>query len=418
MSVPASQNLKKKKLRQFKMMALSLLLLMAAIYIVCSVFIDQYSWLGYLRAFAEAAMVGGLADWFAVTALFHYPLGIKIPHTNLIENSKQRIGENLGDFVVANFITPEIIRPRIEQLKIAERLGDWLASDKNREPLVNELMLLASDMLLQTEQEQIVKMFTQQAQTLVDNVDAGNLIADVLNYVLVHKKHEPFIDRALEKIEEWILTNESMVRDRVKEESSALIPGFVDNMIAKKITNGFIKLAEEIRTNPRHPLRQDIDKQLSKFRDDVKSNPEWRAQLQDAKAKLLNTTAIENYAREAVSQLLQAFANDIQKEDSAVKKYLHQTLKKIAQQLQTEKETSNKIDNWIHFHAFRMIMKSRAWVGSLISQTVGNWQGTELSEKLEQEVGRDLQFIRVNGTLVGGLVGLLIYTVTQIIRHF
>ncbi|PZF71533.1 DUF445 domain-containing protein [Taibaiella soli] len=418
MSIPVSQDLKKKRLQRFKMMALSLLLLMAAIYAICSVFIDQYSWLGYLRAFAEAAMVGGLADWFAVTALFHYPLGIKIPHTNLIENSKQRIGENLGDFVVGNFITPEIIRPRIEKITIAEKLGEWLALEKNRRPLVNEVMILASDMLQRTEQEQIVRMFTQQAQTLVNDINAGILISDVLNYVLEHKKHEPFIDRALEKIEEWILAHESMVRDRVKAESSALVPGFVDNMIAKKITNGFIKLAEEIRNNPQHPIRQDIDRQLMRLRDDVQSNPEWRAQLQDAKTKLLSTEAIENYARQAVAQLLQAFAIDIQKEDSAVKNYLHQTLQKIAQQLQTEKETSDKIDNWIHYHAFRLIMKSRAWAGSLISQTVGNWQGAELSEKLEQEVGRDLQFIRINGTLVGGLVGLLIYAITQLARHF
>lgn len=418
MSVPTSQDLKKKRLQRFKMMALLLLLLMAVIYAACAAFIDKYPWLGYFRAFAEAAMVGGLADWFAVTALFHYPLGIKIPHTNLIENSKQRIGENLGDFVVSNFITPEIIRPRIEQLTIAEKLGAWLASDKNRQPIVNEVMVLASDMLQHTEQEQIVRLFTQQAQTLVNDINAGNLIADVLNYVLEHKKQEPLIDRALEKIEEWILEHESMVRNRVKEESSALIPGFVDNMIAKKITNGFIRLAEEIRNNPEHPIRQDINRQLSKLRDEIKSSPEWQARLQDAKTKLLSANAIESYARQAVAQLLQAFGDDIQKADSSVKNYLHQTLQKIAQQLQTEKETSNKIDNWIHYHAFRLIMNSRAWAGALISQTVGNWQGAALSEKLEQEVGRDLQFIRINGTLVGGLVGLLIYTITQLIRHF
>jgi len=418
MSVPKSQDLKKKRLQRFKMMALLLLLLMAVIYAACSVFVDKYPWLGYFRAFAEAAMVGGLADWFAVTALFHYPLGIKIPHTNLIENSKQRIGENLGDFVVSNFITPEIIRPRIEKLAIAEKLGAWLAADKNRQPLVNEVMILVSDMLQHTEQEQIVHLFAQQAQTLINDVNAGNLIADVLNYVLEHKKHEPFIDRTLEKIEEWILAHESIVRDRVKEESSALIPGFVDNMIAKKLTNGFIRLAEEIRNNPEHPIRQDINRQLSKLRDEIKSSPEWRAKLQDAKTKLLNADAIENYARQAVAQLLQAFANDIQKADSAVKNYLHQTIRKIAQQLQTEKDTSDKIDNWIHYHAFRLIMSSRTWASSLISQTVGNWQGAALSEKLEQEVGRDLQFIRINGTLVGGLVGLIIYTITQLIRHF
>jgi uncharacterized membrane-anchored protein YjiN (DUF445 family) len=413
----SQQVLKRKKLRQFKMLALSLLLLMACIYIVSSLFIDQYSWLGYTRAFAEAAMVGGLADWFAVTALFHYPMGIKIPHTNLIENSKQRIGENLGDFVVQNFVTPEIIRPRLDQFSIASKLGDWLAQEKNRQPIINEVFVLAEDLLQQADKTQLAKWFSQQAQELAGSFNAGNLLSDVLQYVLANDKHVPLIDAALDKLAEWISGHESFIRERVKKESSALIPGFVDNMIAKKITHGFIAFADEIRDNPQHPIRLQIDEQLHDLSIAVKEDPQWHAQLEEAKKKLISGAAIEAYAQQAVTQLLDALFADLHKENSSIKNYLDQTLLKIAHQLQTDTALCKKIDGWVRFHAFRLAMKNREAAGNLISQTVGNWQGAELSQKLELEVGKDLQFIRINGTLVGGIVGVLIYLVTQWIKH-
>lgn len=412
------QTLKRKKLRQFKMLALSLLLLMAIVYTVSSLFIDQYSWLGYTRAFAEAAMVGGLADWFAVTALFHYPLGIKIPHTNLIENSKQSIGNNLGDFVVQNFVTPEIIRPRLDQFSIAAKLGDWLSQEKNRKPLINEVIVMAEDLLEQADKTQLIQLFTQQAQSLAENINAGNLLSDVLEYVLANDKHVPLIDAALEKLQEWIVDHEDFIRERVKKESSALIPGFVDNLIAKKITHGFIAFTEEISNNPNHPIRMQINDQLHDLSVAVKDDPEWKEQLQEAKKKLISGPAIEAYAAQAVTQLLDALHTDLQKEDSSIKKYLDHTLLKIATQLQTDAALCKKIDGWIRFHAFRLAMKNRNTAGNLISQTVGNWQGAELSQKLELEVGKDLQFIRINGTLVGGIVGVLIYLITQWIKHF
>ncbi|XZF12614.1 DUF445 domain-containing protein [Chitinophagaceae bacterium MMS25-I14] len=411
-----SSGLKLKKLRQFKMLALLLLLLMAIIYAISTAFISVYQWLGYVRAFSEAAMVGALADWFAVTALFHYPLGIPIPHTNLIENSKHSIGGNLGNFVVQNFITPDVIRPKLEQFSIAGKLAEWLQKDSNQELLVDEIVILLEDIVDRTDKSQLAAVIKQQSGVLAAQLNMPAMLAGILDYIAEGKKYEPILDAALSRFKQWVVENEELVREAVKKESSALIPGFVDNIIARKISGGLIHLISDVRQDPEHHIRKELEAQFISLIDRVRTDEHVKGQLDDIKQKFLSDSTLSNLSEMLTDKILDIIRNDLKQPESGIHQYIKKTISDIALQLVRDGEKGKRLDQWIRFHAFRLIMKNRVQAGVLISNTVGNWNGADLSRKLELEVGKDLQFIRINGTIVGGLVGLLIYIITQLLH--
>lgn len=399
-------------------MATGLFVLMAVIYIFCIWYGKKasFEWIGYLKAFAEAAMVGALADWFAVTALFHHPMGIPIPHTNLIENRKKSIGDNLGGFVVANFLNAGTIRPYIHRLAISSYVIKWLDKEKNLDLLVTEISRLLKNVVAGMDDAAVADFLSHKSKDLLNDLKLNEALAGGLNLIVERGDHDRILDYVLKKVHDYVINNEDLVRKRVKEESHFLIPGFVDNLIAAKITRGAAKYLLEIERDPAHKIRKDFSKQLSVFIEDVRESPKWQQELQEIKNTLLSGDKIRQYAGAAWKSVQSSLMDDLSQDRSAVKSYLGKTLKEIVQNLQDDGELRNKIDGWIRFNAYRYTLKNSDKVGALISDTVGNWEGKELSNKLELEVGKDLQFIRVNGTLVGGLVGLLIHLITKLIE--
>lgn len=406
---------KKAQLRKYKMFATGLFLLMAVVFIVMTVLEKKNPahWIGYLRAFSEAAMVGALADWFAVTALFNYPLGIKIPHTNLIENSKERIGDNLGNFVVENFLSPQNIRPYIQKIKISNFIGDWLSKDRNQENLVKEVSLIVLDILNKLDDTTVVTFIGKKAKEMTDEVKINKIVGSGLEYVLNKDDHQKLITSLSRQIKDYVLQNQQMVKERVKTESFFLIPKFVDDGIAEKITKGLSKYFEEVEFNENHPLRTEITHKLYEFSQEMQTHENWEIQFQGIKNDFLQGEKIRPYSRDIWTSLKKSLSAELEAEGSALKKYLQTNLTELSHNLKTDEKFQNKIDHWVRVTAYKYILKNTHQFGGLISSTVGNWEGKELSAKLELEVGKDLQFIRVNGTLVGGLVGLIIYTVTN-----
>lgn len=406
---------KKAQLRKYKMFATGLFLLMAVVFIVMTVLEKKNPahWIGYLRAFSEAAMVGALADWFAVTALFNYPLGIKIPHTNLIENSKERIGDNLGNFVVENFLSPQNIRPYIQKIKISNFIGGWLSKDRNQENLVKEVSLIVLDILNKLDDTTVVTFIGKKAKEMTDEVKINKIVGSGLEYVLNKDDHQKLITSLSRQIKDYVLQNQQMVKERVKTESFFLIPKFVDDGIAEKITKGLSKYFEEVEFNENHPLRTEITHKLYEFSQEMQTHENWEIQFQGIKNDFLQGEKIRQYSRDIWTSLKKSLSAELQAEGSALKKYLQTNLTELSHNLKTDEKFQNKIDHWVRVTAYKYILKNTHQFGGLISSTVGNWEGKELSAKLELEVGKDLQFIRVNGTLVGGLVGLIIYTVTN-----
>lgn len=406
---------KRKQLRKYKAFATGLFVLMAIIFIVTTILQKSHTshWIGYVRAFSEAAMVGALADWFAVTALFRHPLGLPIPHTNLIENSKQRLGDNLGSFVVSNFLSPQNIRPYIQKIKVSNFVGEWLGKEKNQDILIKNLSDIVLDILNKLDDSTVSQFISKKASDMTDDIKLNKVFGNGINYILEKNDHQRIITNLSKQIKEYIIENDEMIQDRVKKGSYSFIPSFVDNKIADKIADGLSEFFKEIEENPQHEVRTLITQKIHEFSVDLKEDPKWEDEFKTIKNGLLRNDKLEEYSNDIWVSIKKTLMKELQEEQSSLKNYLSKNLSEFSQNLKTDENLQNKIDHWVRVTAYKYILKNTHQFGNLISNTVGNWQGKELSEKLELEVGKDLQFIRVNGTLVGGLVGLIIYTIAH-----
>jgi uncharacterized membrane-anchored protein YjiN (DUF445 family) len=406
---------KRKQLRKYKAFATGLFLLMAIIFIATTLLQKNINshWIGYVRAFSEAAMVGALADWFAVTALFRHPLGLPIPHTNLIENSKQRLGDNLGSFVVNNFLSSQNIRPYIQKLKISGFVGEWLGKEKNQEVVIRNISDIVLDILNKLDDSSVSQFITKKVQEMTVDIKLNKIVGNGISYIIEKNDHQRIVTNLSSQIKNYIIENDEMIKERVKKGSYTFIPSFVDNKIADKIAVGLSDFFKEIEEDPQHEIRALITQKIHEFSIDLKEDPKWDEEFTSIKNDLLKGNKIEEYSIDIWVSIKNTLKNELQEEQSALKIYLSRNINEFSENLKTDENLQNKIDDWVRVTAYKYILKNTHLFGNLISSTVGNWQGKELSEKLELEVGKDLQFIRVNGTLVGGLVGLIIYTIAH-----
>lgn len=410
-----SDEAKRKQLQKYKAFATGLFLLMAVIFIITTILQKSYDshWIGYVRAFSEAAMVGALADWFAVTALFRHPLGLPIPHTNLIESSQQKLGDNLGNFVVTNFLSPQNIRPYIQKLKISSFVGEWLSKEKNQNVLIVNLSEIVLDILNKLDDSEVSDFISKKVSEMTDSIKLNAILGNGVQYLLEKNDHQKIISNLSAQIKDYIILNEDLIQERVKKGSYSFVPSFVDNKIADKIASGLAEFFKEIEENPNHEIRDLITKKIYEFSTDLKEDPKWNDEFKTIKNDLLKNDKLSEYSADIWNSIKKTLTEELQNDDSTLKNYLTKNLNEFSQNLKSDEKLQNKIDSWVRMTAYKYILKNTHQFGSLISSTVGNWQGKELSEKLELEVGKDLQFIRVNGTLVGGLVGLIIYTIAH-----
>lgn len=406
---------KRKQLRKYKAFATGLFLLMAVIFIVTTLLqkTNDSHWIGYVKAFSEAAMVGALADWFAVTALFRHPLGLPIPHTNLIENSKQRLGDNLGSFVVNNFLSPQNIRPYIQKLKVSGFVGEWLVKEKNQEILIKNLSDIVLDILNKLDDSEVSHFISKKVLEMTDSIQLNVILGNGITYLLDKNDHQKIITNLSSQIKNYILENDEMIQERVKKGSYSFIPAFVDNKIADKIASGLSDFFKEVEEDPNHEIRALVTRKIYDFSKELKQDPKWEDEFKNIKNDLLKGNKLDEYSNDIWVSIKNTLKKELQEDQSSLKNYISKNLNEFSQNLKTDEVLQNKIDHWIRVTAYKYILKNTHQFGNLISSTVGNWQGKELSEKLELEVGKDLQFIRVNGTLVGGLVGLIIYTIAH-----
>ena len=413
-----NDTIKKRQLKTHKALATGLFVLMCILFLLMTYF-EKYhhfgKWIGYVKAFSEAAMVGALADWFAVTALFHHPFGLKIPHTNLIEKSKEKIGDNLGNFVVTNFLSPQNIRPYIQQLRVSHFMGEWLQKEKNVRLILHNFSEILMDILHRLEDEVVIRFIENKALEIVGNIKVNIMLGNGIEYLLEKQDHQKIITHLSAQIKKYVLEHQDMIRERVKKESFALIPSFVDDKIAGKITIGLSRFFDEIEQDENHLIRTEITQKILGFAQELKESPKYSEELNALKNEFLSPAKINEYAHDVWASLKKTISQELIKEDSSLKKYVKKNLAELSEKLISDEGFQFKIDHWIRVTAYKYILRNTNKFGELISTTIGNWQGKELSEKLELEVGKDLQFIRINGTLVGGLVGLAIYAISKLI---
>ncbi|MDD3773620.1 MAG: DUF445 domain-containing protein [Weeksellaceae bacterium] len=401
------------QLRNHKWIATGLFLLMAVIYSITVYFIHHSpkNWLGFVKAFSEAAMVGALADWFAVTALFRHPLGIKIPHTNLIQRKQKDLGKNLGKFVNDNFLNPATIRPYFENLNVVKIASAWLNKVDNQNILEEEIRGFLKKIILDLEDKEVEEFITKKGENLLKSLDYQKITSSGIHYLIEKEEHLKLLNVLLPSVKEYIQDSQTEIRHRLSE-NRPFLSFLAGKKISKELTDGFIAFVEEVQLDENHFIRQKLTDSLEGFAEDLLISENWDKKFKNLKDEFVSEENISPYAQELWQTFKTLIIENLEDSESLLKEYLQKNIQKLAENLEHDEEMSERINRWIRHFLYRTVLRNRIQVENLISQTVSNWEGKELSQKLELEVGKDLQYIRVNGTLVGGLVGLLIYTLT------
>ena len=410
---PADEE-KLRGLRRMKVVALAALGVAALVYVVAFIAErDGVTWAGYFRAAGEAAMVGALADWFAVTALFRRPLGLPIPHTAIIPTRKDAIGRNLGDFVGTNFLAEDVVRQRLRALDISTRLGTWLSDYANARRVSAELAvgLKSAIGLLDDEQVRsaVSEFLRKRAEEFPIAEPAGNLLGEVVS----DRAHVPLIDLVAGSLYDWLSQNRDRVVDVVERQGPGWSPRWADDMVANKGYREAVKFAEDVRNDPHHPLRRSIDEALLQLSNDLRFDPDMQYKAEQAKMRVLDHPEVNRTLQTTGTVAKEMLLRAIDDPTSDLRVRLVDALVSIGRNLTEKPEMRDKVNGWIEDAAIHVVRNNRDEITALITETVDKWDAEETSRKIEIQVGRDLQFIRLNGTLVGALAGLVIYTVSH-----
>lgn len=403
------------QLRKHKNIATGLFFLMAIVYGLM-VYLQHHqsqNWMGYVEAFAEAGMVGALADWFAVTALFRHPLGIPIPHTNLIERKKNDLGDNLGKFVKDNFLNAKNIRPYIEKLDVVKLVSNWLNKPSSQTVLEEEILNLVQKIIQDLDDDEVENFIASKGAELLKSIDFQKVASSGIHYLVEKGEHIKVLETLLPQLKEYVQESQQLIRERISEQKP-FIAFLAGKKISRELTDGVIAFIDEVEKDETHFVRIKLTENLEKFAEELLVSESWNEKFNQLKQELITPENLKQYASDAWETVKEMLEQNINSPDSALKNQLSKNIQKLANNLQNDEELGTRINKWIRHFLYKMILKNRNEVEDLIRSTVSSWEGKELSQKLELEVGKDLQFIRVNGTLVGGLVGLVIYTVTQL----
>lgn len=408
-------DIKKNQLRKHKRLATGLFFFMAIVYGVMVYLQHQGSeaWMGYVEAFSEAGMVGALADWFAVTAIFKHPLGIPIPHTNLIERKKDDLGQNLGKFVKDNFLNPENIRPYIEKLNVVKWVSEWLNKPASQKILEKEIINLTKKIISDLQDKDVEQFLANKGTEILREIDFQKISSSGIKYFIDKNEHITLLEILLPEIKEYINESQEMILHRLSE-NRPFIAFLAGRKISNEVVEGLIKFIDEIESDKEHFVRKKLTENLQSFSEEILVSEQWKEKFEKLKQEVLTEQNLRSYTDDAWQSIKSLLLQNLENPNSQLQGYLQSNIQKLSHSLSDDQDISNRINSWVRHFLYRMTLKNSDEVEALISSTVAGWEGKELSEKLELEVGKDLQFIRINGTLVGGFVGLLIYTLTHL----
>jgi uncharacterized membrane-anchored protein YjiN (DUF445 family) len=408
-----AQLVKRRQLRRMKMVAGGLLLAAAVVYIVTTA-LGGHGWLGYLRATAEASMVGALAVWFAVTALFRRPLGLPIPHTAIIPTRKDTIGSSLGDFVGTNFLAEHVVRDRIQRVGIGTRLGTWLADPDHAERVTAELSTVVRGAVTVLRDEDVQAVIEQAVVARVMAVPWGPPLGKLLDRVLSDGAHHKLVDLMCDRAYDWVKDNHSTVLRVVSDRAPSWSPRFVDSLLADKVYGEILTFAWAVKTDVNHPMRLAIDTFLIEFSQDLQTDPDTMKRAEQVKHQVLEHPEVRNLINSAWGTAKRMLLDAAEDPSSELRRRVRDGLAALGGRLVTEDALRGKVDTWVEDAAGYVVRNYSTEITTLITDTVARWDATETSRKIELQVGRDLQFIRINGTVVGALAGLVIYTLSQL----
>ncbi|QCP54901.1 DUF445 domain-containing protein [Trinickia violacea] len=389
--------------------ATCLLAVMIVLLLTCAFWQSAYPWLAWPRAFAEAGTVGAIADWYAVVALFRRPCGLPIPHTAIIPQNQQRIAESLGNFVEENFLTPEVIIGRLRGYNAAQALAGWLAVRKNSAVIADAVAASLPRMLGDIDETDVAHLFEQFVMPRLRALDVSRVASRVLNILTEGNRHQPLLDRGLIAVETWLSGNVDLIQAKFSE-ASKFTPATLDAYIVKKFIDGIVALIHEVVANPGHELRGRFDAAVHDLSNELGTSAVYRRY-----GRLLFRDCIRHleeggYYRVLLEHVRAFVLADLGGERSVVRDMLAGALASLGKGVASDASIQQKLNVWWLDIAKRLVAQHRHQLSALITDVVSGWDAKEVSGKIEAEIGRDLQYIRINGTFVGGMVGVLIHT--------
>jgi uncharacterized membrane-anchored protein YjiN (DUF445 family) len=405
---------KRARLRSMQRLATLLLVLMLSLLAFSAVFKDLHPAMQWLQAFALAASVGAIADWFAVVALFHHPMGIPLPHTAIVARNKDRIGESLGHFVEHNFLTVENVVRKLEQRNLSHTAADWIGNEANADAVAGQLCALVPGMVNALDDDDVRRLFARTLGAQLDKVDTASIAANVLTVLTAGGRHQALLDRALHGLQAWLKVNQDAITARFGD-ASKYTPRVFDAYIVKKFIAGVVALLQEVAASPEHEIRRQFDDATHDFIAKLNTSDEYRAHADALKRELLQHLEREGYYSVVWADIKQRLQADLGSDASVIKRHLREVLQKLGHGLREDALLQEKLNAWSMQIIQTLLLRHRHQVSGLIAEVVKGWDARELTEKMELEMGRDLQYIRINGTLVGGLVGLVLHTAIGLI---
>ena len=395
-----------------KVVATGLLVAMAMVFAVARALEPHHPWLGYVKSFAEAALVGGLADWFAVTALFRHPLGLPIPHTAIIPRNKDRIGETLARFLQENFLIPAVIARRMRNIDVAGAVGHFLQTPSKEEQsrIRAGASRLIADIFESLDDERLGGIIKGAISARLRRAEISPLLGHALASAINEERHVPMLEAGIRWMARALEANEELIRDMVHKKANWVLKlAGLDTKLADAIIEGLKKLTVEMSTDPAHPVRLKIEEALAKLANDLQTRPETRTRVESIKEQLLDNKSVSLWLDTLWQKGREAIIKAARNPDAVLAGKLGEVLKSMGGTLERDERIRKAINQFARRAAVGMAAGYGSSIVKLVSETVRSWDARTVTNRLEAAVGRDLQYIRINGTLVGGMVGLVLH---------
>ncbi len=402
-------------LRRMKRFATALLVFAAVVFVIARWQEADHHWVGYIRATAEAAMVGAIADWFAVTALFRHPLGLPIPHTAIIQKRKDQIGESLGGFVRDNFLTREVLTERLDDAHLGRRIGEWLTHPAHATSVGEQSAALVRGVTEVLSDDSVQSGIEELLEHRVRAIPVAPFVGKAIDAGIEAGHHDVVLGSTLTGLHRFLLDNRVAFRRRLSEESPWWVPDQIDDRIFDKIYDAVGRFLSDLGTNPDHELRREINARTLEFSERLKTSPEMIERGEQLKLELLAHPEVRAWSNTLWSRAKSGLIAAAEDPDSELRVRLEEALVDAGKAIVADPSLQAKIDDWVSGATGYVAEQFRDEVADLIATTVQRWDTQETAERLELQVGRDLQFIRINGTVVGGLAGLTIFTVSELL---
>lgn len=404
---------KLKALRRTKFAATAALALCVVIFAAAKSFEGRWPWLGFVAAFAEAATIGGLADWYAVVALFKRPLGLPIPHTAIIPSNQERIADNLGRFIETNFLAPEPVRQKLKEVDFAALVADWLSDRSRAEGLSVFVGRLVPKMLQAVEDTGLRDFATRRLLERAAKVDVAPVAAELLTALTEDRRHQRLFDEFTKIIGNFLSDEQALavLRDKIRQELPSVFNLFrADAYLLKRIVASAATLLEDVRADPDHQLRGEFDRFVHGFIDKLRYSPDYARRADELKRNFLARPELRGLADDVWTSMRRFIEQDVAAQDSVTRRHLTSMFVEIGQNLARDPQIRADMNDGFVVALASFVESQKSGVSSFIADQVKRWDLGQLTRLMEINIGRDLQYIRFNGMVIGGLAGLALYS--------